>query len=68
MNERRERRTLDPRLDVVFNLLFGAEQNRRLLTAFLNDVLEPPAPIAAVQVLPAGSEAGPSTTSSSISI
>jgi hypothetical protein len=41
----RPRWTLDPRIDLVFSLLFGAEQNRRLLIAFLNDVLRPTTPI-----------------------
>lgn len=44
--------TLDPRVDLVFSLLFGAEQNRRLLIAFLNDVLRPATPIVSVDVLP----------------
>jgi predicted transposase/invertase (TIGR01784 family) len=52
------RRTLDPRLDIVFNLLFGAERNRRLLIALLNDVLQPATPIASVEILPPGPEAG----------
>lgn len=54
----RPRRTLDPRVDLVFNLLFGAEHNRRLLIALLNDVLQPTTPIESVEVLPAGPEAG----------
>ena len=48
----RQRRTLDPKVDVVFNLLFGAEQNRRLLISLLNEVLRPASPITAVTVLP----------------
>jgi PD-(D/E)XK nuclease family transposase len=52
------RRTLDPRLDIVFNLLFGAEQNRQLLIALLNDVLRPSTAIVSVQVLPPAPEAG----------
>jgi predicted transposase/invertase (TIGR01784 family) len=54
----RRRRTLDPRVDIVFNLLFGAEQNRRLLIALLNDLLQPAAPIASAEILPPGPEAG----------
>jgi predicted transposase/invertase (TIGR01784 family) len=53
----RQRWTLDPRVDLVFSLLFGAEQNRRLLIAFLNDVLRPAAPIESVEILPARPEA-----------
>jgi predicted transposase/invertase (TIGR01784 family) len=48
----RQRRTLDPRIDLVFSLLFGAEQNRRLLIALLNDVLRPTTPIESVEILP----------------
>lgn len=48
----RRRWTLDPKIDLVFSMLFGAEQNRRLLVSFLNDVLEPSTPIAFVEVLP----------------
>lgn len=44
--------TLDPKLDVVFSFLFGAERNRHLLTALLDSVLQPAAPIAAVDLLP----------------
>jgi predicted transposase/invertase (TIGR01784 family) len=49
----RRRWTLDPRVDLVFSLLFGAEQNRRLLIALLNDVLQPTTPIESVEILPA---------------
>jgi predicted transposase/invertase (TIGR01784 family) len=48
----RRRWTLDPKIDLVFSMLFGAEQNRRLLVAFLNDVLKPSTPIVFVEVLP----------------
>ncbi|HYQ16567.1 MAG TPA: Rpn family recombination-promoting nuclease/putative transposase, partial [Polyangiaceae bacterium] len=48
--------TLDPRIDLVFSLLFGAEQNRRLLISFLNDVLQPETLIASVEVLPSRPE------------
>jgi predicted transposase/invertase (TIGR01784 family) len=50
--DEKRRRTLDPKLDLVFSLLFGAEQNRRLLVALLNAVLRPPAPIVEIEVLP----------------
>ena len=43
--------TLNPRLDVVFKLLFAAESNRGLLIALLNDVLRPTSPIARVEVV-----------------
>jgi predicted transposase/invertase (TIGR01784 family) len=49
--------TLDPRVDLVFSWLFGAEQNRRLLIALLNEVLRPPSPILSVEVLPPRPEA-----------
>jgi predicted transposase/invertase (TIGR01784 family) len=52
----RPRWTLDPRIDLVFSLLFGAEQNRRLLIAFLNDVLRPATPIESVELLPSRPE------------
>lgn len=45
------RKTLDPKLDIVFWMLFGAEQNRGLLISLLNAVLNPPVPIEAVEVL-----------------
>jgi len=48
----RQRKTLDPKLDIVFWMLFGAEQNRELLISLLNAVLSPAAPIEAVEVLP----------------
>jgi predicted transposase/invertase (TIGR01784 family) len=50
------RRTLDPKLDVVFSMLFGAEQNRELLISLLNAVLRPSKPIVSVEVLPAEPE------------
>ncbi len=43
--------TLNPRLDVVFKLLFAAKRNRGLLIALLNDVLQPDSPIASVDVV-----------------
>jgi len=48
----RHRKTLDPKLDIVFWMLFGAEQNRELLISLLNAVLNPAVPIEAVEVLP----------------
>jgi predicted transposase/invertase (TIGR01784 family) len=45
------RRTLDPKLDVVFKLLFADERNRPLLISLLTAVLEPAQPIAEVVVL-----------------
>jgi len=45
------RYTLDPKLDIVFWMLFGAERNRGLLIALLNAVLRPPSPISHVTVL-----------------
>jgi predicted transposase/invertase (TIGR01784 family) len=41
---------LDPKLDIVFWMLFGAEQNRHLLVSLLNAVLQPPAPIEWAEV------------------
>jgi predicted transposase/invertase (TIGR01784 family) len=52
----RRRKTLDPKLDIVFWMLFGAEQNRELLISLLNAVLSPTVPIEAVEVLPAQPE------------
>jgi predicted transposase/invertase (TIGR01784 family) len=45
------RTTLDPKLDVVFKLLFADEQNRELLVSLLTAVLEPRQPIVDVVVL-----------------
>jgi hypothetical protein len=45
------RRTLDPKNDVVFKLLFAAERNRDLLIALLTAVLDPPSPIETAEVL-----------------
>jgi predicted transposase/invertase (TIGR01784 family) len=42
---------LDPKLDVVFKMLFSREQNRELLVSLLTAVLRPTSPIAIVQVL-----------------
>jgi len=50
------RRTLDPKLDIVFWMLFGAEQNRGLLISLLNAVLRPAAAIESVEVLHAQPE------------
>jgi predicted transposase/invertase (TIGR01784 family) len=46
-----QRYTLDPKPDIVFWMLFGAERNRGLLIALLNAVLRPPSPISHVTVL-----------------
>jgi predicted transposase/invertase (TIGR01784 family) len=43
--------TLNPRIDVVFKLLLGAERNRALLKMLLEDVLQPERPIEDVQVV-----------------
>jgi predicted transposase/invertase (TIGR01784 family) len=45
------RRTLDPKNDVVFKILFAAERNRDLLIALLTAVLAPPSPIESAEVL-----------------
>jgi predicted transposase/invertase (TIGR01784 family) len=45
------RKTLDPKLDIVFWMLFGEERNRALLISLINAVLQPPVPIEAVEVL-----------------
>jgi predicted transposase/invertase (TIGR01784 family) len=42
---------LDPKLDVVFKLLFANEKNRNILIALLTAVLQPSAPIDAAEVL-----------------
>jgi len=47
-----KRRTLDPKLDIVFWMLFAAPQNRALLISLLNAVLCLPAPIESLEVLP----------------
>ena len=48
----RKRTTLDPKLDVVFNFLFSAEANRRLLIDLLGSVLKPARPIVSIDLLP----------------
>jgi len=45
------RQTLDPKLDVVFKLLFADERNKALLISLLNAVLRPPSPILDLVVL-----------------
>ncbi|MBI4703473.1 MAG: Rpn family recombination-promoting nuclease/putative transposase, partial [Deltaproteobacteria bacterium] len=45
------RHTLDPKLDVVFKLLFAQPQNRELLVSLLTAVLQPATPIVEVSVL-----------------
>src|SRR5258707_9495564 len=47
----RRRKTLDPKLDMVFQMLFGAEQNRELLISLLNAVLNPKVAIESITVL-----------------
>ena len=42
---------LDPKLDVVFKLLFAHVRNRDILTALLTAVLKPTAPIDSLVVL-----------------
>jgi predicted transposase/invertase (TIGR01784 family) len=44
-------RLLDPKIDIVFKLLFAAPRHESLLIAFLTDVLNPDAPITAATVL-----------------
>ena len=41
---------LDPKLDVIFKLLFSHERNRNLLVSLLTAVLDPPEPIVGVEV------------------
>ena len=50
------RKTLDPKLDIVFWMLFGAERNRALLISLLNAVLRPPTAIESAEVLHAQPE------------
>ncbi len=45
------RRSLDPKLDVVFKLLFGNPENKDVLIALLTAVLRPEVPIEDVEVL-----------------
>jgi len=45
------RRTLDPKLDIVFWMLFGEVRNRALLISLINAVLRPLVPIEAVEIL-----------------
>lgn len=45
------RHTLDPKLDVVFKLLFAKPSNKRLLISLLTAILEPASPIVDVEVL-----------------
>jgi predicted transposase/invertase (TIGR01784 family) len=42
---------LDPKLDLVFRMLFGNPDNEPLLLSLLNAVLSPPSPIETVRVL-----------------
>jgi predicted transposase/invertase (TIGR01784 family) len=48
---RRPRSSLDPKLDIVFKLLFGEERNKALLVSLLNAVLNPKLPLQGVTVL-----------------
>ena len=52
-SEARVRKTslLDPKLDLVFRLLFGNPENKALLISLLNAILRPPSPIESVTVL-----------------
>ena len=45
------RHTLDPKLDIVFWMLFGRESNRPLLVSLLTAVLKPAEPIVHVELL-----------------
>ncbi len=45
------RTTLDPKLDVVFKMLFARPANKRLLISLLTAFLEPASPIVDVEVL-----------------
>ena len=45
-----ELETLDPKIDIVFKMLFAAKKNERLLVSFLNAVLQPERPIVRVEV------------------
>ncbi len=45
------RHTLDPKLDLVFKMLFGAPENRDLLRSLLEAVLNPTSPIREIEVL-----------------
>jgi predicted transposase/invertase (TIGR01784 family) len=45
------RRTLDPKLDVIFKLLLSSPRNEALLTSLITAVLRPSVPIASVTVL-----------------
>ena len=44
-------RSLDPKIDVIFKLLFVAAENRRALIDLLSAVLKPRYPIAEVTIL-----------------
>jgi predicted transposase/invertase (TIGR01784 family) len=47
----RQTSLLDPKLDLVFRLLFGNPENERLLVSLLNAILRPESPIESVTVL-----------------
>ena len=50
------RKALDPKLDIVFWLLFAGERNRALLLSLLNAVLRPAVPIEVITLLHAEPE------------
>ena len=50
------RKRLDPKLDIVFCMLFGEARNRALLISLLNAVLRPAVPIEEVEVIHAQPE------------
>ena len=52
------RRTLDPKLDVVFKLLFSDERNKGLLISLVSAVLKPAAPISDIEILNPETPAG----------
>jgi predicted transposase/invertase (TIGR01784 family) len=45
------RRTLDPKLDIVFKLLFGSPESSDFLVSLLSSVLMPASPITSAEVL-----------------
>src|SRR5687767_14711591 len=52
------RRSLDPKLDIVYWMLFGEERNKALLISLLNAVLRPSVPIEDATVQHAQPERG----------
>ena len=51
-----ERRTLDPKLDVVFKILFASPEAKGSLISLLTAVLRPASPIKDVEVLNPGGD------------